>query len=61
VRIELESSGSSRPESAAVARPEDTEAARRRRQQALDHPGVNTAIEVLGGEIVEIRPLGEEA
>jgi DNA polymerase-3 subunit gamma/tau len=33
---------------------------RRRRQQALDHPGINTALQLLGGEIVEIRPLGED-
>ena len=61
VRIELESLQSAAPEAAAPAKPTDSAAARRRRQQALDHPGVNTAIEVLGGEIVEIRPLGEEA
>jgi len=30
----------------------------RRRREALDHPAVNTALEVLGGEVVEIKPLG---
>jgi hypothetical protein len=32
--------------------------ARRRRKEALSHPNVNQALEILGGEIVEIRPLG---
>ena len=36
---------------------EEQERARRRRE-ALDHPAVNTALEVLGGEVVEIKPLG---
>jgi hypothetical protein len=33
--------------------------AQRRRQEALNHPAVNEALEILQGEIVEIRPLGE--
>ena len=33
--------------------------ARRRRQEALNDPGVSRALEILGGEILEIRPLGE--
>jgi DNA polymerase-3 subunit gamma/tau len=32
--------------------------ARRQRKEALRHPNVNQALEILGGEIVEIRPLG---
>jgi hypothetical protein len=32
--------------------------ARQRRKEALSHPNVNQALEILGGEIVEIRPLG---
>jgi DNA polymerase-3 subunit gamma/tau len=36
----------------------DDEIARRRRQEALQHPAVNATLEILGGEIVEIRPLG---
>jgi len=32
---------------------------RRRRQQALNHPAINIALEELGGEIVDIRPLGD--
>ncbi|MEE9608862.1 MAG: DNA polymerase III subunit gamma/tau [Myxococcota bacterium] len=35
------------------------EALRRLRQDALNHPAVNTALEVLEGEIEEIRPLGD--
>ncbi|MFP6606439.1 MAG: DNA polymerase III subunit gamma/tau [Myxococcota bacterium] len=34
------------------------EESRRLRQAALNHPGVNTALEVLHADIVEIRPLG---
>jgi len=33
----------------------DAERARRRRE-ALDHPAVNAALEILGGEVVEIKP-----
>jgi DNA polymerase-3 subunit gamma/tau len=38
---------------------ESREAARRRRQEALNSEPVNLALEVLEAEIVEIRPLGE--
>ena len=37
----------------------DDEALRQRRREALAHPAVNTALEILGGEVVEIRPLGD--
>ena len=37
------------------------EESRRLRQEALNHPLVNTALEVLQAEIVEIRPLGGRA
>jgi hypothetical protein len=37
------------------------DAARRRRREALAHPAVNAALEILGGEVVEIRPLGGDA
>jgi DNA polymerase-3 subunit gamma/tau len=62
VRIEIESSGGGDP---ADGGPDgdtlagDTEAARIRRQQALNHPAVRLALDVLGGEIVEIRPVGD--
>jgi DNA polymerase-3 subunit gamma/tau len=36
----------------------ESDLARRRRQAALDHPNLNDALEILGGEIVEIRPVG---
>ena len=36
----------------------DAEIVRQRRQAALNHPSVNVAMEVLGGEIVDIRPVG---
>jgi DNA polymerase-3 subunit gamma/tau len=45
------------PAGPAAAGPE-SDLARRRRQEALDHPAVNDALEILGGEIVEIRPVG---
>lgn len=34
------------------------ETLRRRRRDALAHPAVNTVLEILGGEVVEIRPQG---
>jgi DNA polymerase-3 subunit gamma/tau len=46
----------SEPESGAG---QDRSRARRQRQEALSHPNVNQALEILGGEIVEIRPLGD--
>jgi DNA polymerase-3 subunit gamma/tau len=53
VRVEVVS-----PEAAAEAAAEsDSEAARRLRQEALAHPAVGLALEVLEGEIAEIRPL----
>ena len=54
VEIECES-GEPTP---AAARSAESDLSRRRRQEALDHPAVNDALEILGGEIVEIRPLG---
>ncbi|MCU0667721.1 MAG: DNA polymerase III subunit gamma/tau [Myxococcota bacterium] len=35
------------------------ETVRRRRRDALAHPAVNTVLEILGGEVVEIRPQGD--
>ena len=34
------------------------EEVRLRRQAALNHPGVARTMEILGGEILEIKPLG---
>ncbi|MGI9431003.1 MAG: DNA polymerase III subunit gamma/tau [Myxococcota bacterium] len=36
-------------------------AARDRRREALSHPAINTALEILGGEILEIRSLGKDS
>jgi hypothetical protein len=48
-----------RPPGAAAPRSDaDEETARRRKREALDHPAVNAALEILGGDVVEIRPLG---
>ena len=41
-----------------AGRRQDEEDARRRRKAALDHPVVNATLEILEGEILEIRPLG---
>jgi DNA polymerase-3 subunit gamma/tau len=57
VAVEIEIVGEP-PPAPGVAKAGDAEALRRLRQQALAHPAVNTALEVLEGEIVEIRPLG---
>jgi DNA polymerase-3 subunit gamma/tau len=57
VRVELEIEGD--PSSAAQgARAATKEAAESRRRDALNHPAVNEALEILDGEILEIRPLG---
>jgi len=59
LHVELRT-GEATPDSAA-ARPRgpapDSDLARRRRADALQHAGVNDALDVLGGEILEIRPL----
>ena len=57
VAIELEIVGEA-PAAAHLARGSDAEALRRLRQQALSHPAVNAALELLEAEIVEIHPLG---
>jgi|GEM_PF-624980 len=57
VALEVDHAGPSPP--ADQAEPSEAGAEqRRRRQQALQHPFVNDALEILGGEILEIRPLG---
>ncbi len=58
MRVELTSDAGAPAQGAAKANG-GGETARRRRQEALAHPSVNAAIEILGGEIVEIRTLGE--
>ncbi len=49
---------SQRPAQARTAPALDADQLRQRRQAALNHPSVNTAMEILGGEIVDIRPVG---
>jgi DNA polymerase-3 subunit gamma/tau len=57
VRVSVEAAQA--PPTAAAAQSEaDAERARRRRLDALGHPGVNAALEILGAQIVEIRPVG---
>jgi len=55
LRVEVECEAPKPAGPGAPARTSDL--ARRRRQEALDHPAVNASLEILGGEIVEIRPL----
>jgi DNA polymerase-3 subunit gamma/tau len=54
-----QSDGSNAARANSVANRRESE--RLLRQQALNHPAVNTALDVLEGEIVEIRPLGERS
>jgi DNA polymerase-3 subunit gamma/tau len=57
--VALEVAGATQPQQAAAAATVDSEELRRQRQkEALNHPTVNDALEILGGEILEIRPLG---
>ncbi|MDH3521552.1 MAG: hypothetical protein OEM49_13955, partial [Myxococcales bacterium] len=57
VRVELVPDAAAQASEA--ARRPDPEAVRQRRQAALNHPAVGHALDIMGGEIVEIRPLGE--
>ena len=56
LRVEIEQLGAA--SDAGRGREANDELVRRRRQEALRHPAVNAAREILGAEIVEIRPLG---
>jgi DNA polymerase-3 subunit gamma/tau len=55
LRLEIETTGSG--EAVASARADGSESMRAQRQQTLEHPAIRNALEVLGGEIVEIRTL----
>jgi DNA polymerase-3 subunit gamma/tau len=57
VRVELELDDGGAP-AAESAREASKEAGEARRREALNHPAVNSALEILDGEILEIRPLG---
>jgi DNA polymerase-3 subunit gamma/tau len=57
-----DASAPSRPAAALGGAPRsdaEEEEGRRRRREALDHPAVNAALEILGGDVVDIRPLGK--
>jgi DNA polymerase-3 subunit gamma/tau len=58
VRVDIEPR---QPDPGAAPPEADPEALRRLRQRALEHPAVGLALEVLEGEISEIRPLGPGA
>jgi hypothetical protein len=57
-RVALETDGAAGEPVRRAAGPDPL--AQRRRKEALDHPAVNQALEILEGEILEIRPLGGE-
>jgi len=57
MQIEVIEEAASHGPGAVVSRTGNTEARRRRRQEALRHPAINIAIEELAGEIIDIRPL----
>jgi len=56
-RLVVEVESADQAPQAEQQRAAQTDLARRRRQQALDHPAVNDTMDILGGQIVEIRPL----
>ncbi|HEU4429559.1 MAG TPA: DNA polymerase III subunit gamma/tau, partial [Myxococcota bacterium] len=58
LRVEIAAELANAPAQAAAKAAGDSELARKRRQDALAHPAVNAALEILGAEIDEIRPLG---
>ena len=60
-RLEISTRADAEAGDVAVPTPKHRDDERRKRQEALNHPVVNTALEVLQAEIVEIRPLGRNA
>ena len=58
LRVELVTDAEGAAAASATKPGETSELARKRRQDALAHPAVNVALEILGAEIDEIRPLG---
>jgi DNA polymerase-3 subunit gamma/tau len=61
VRVELEVPEAEGEAQAEGARDASREAGEARRREALNHPALNAALEILDGEILEIRPLGGSA
>ncbi|MBW2695488.1 MAG: DNA polymerase III subunit gamma/tau [Deltaproteobacteria bacterium] len=60
MRVEIVQGADQQPAPATGdAPPAARELERARRREALNHPKVNSALEILEGEIVEIRPLGQ--
>jgi hypothetical protein len=58
VDIETRAAGGGATPAAAPRGPRrDSDLDRRRRADALKHPGINDALDLLGGEILDIRPL----
>jgi len=57
VEIRIADSGTQRER---VDRAAEESVARDRRREALSHPAINEALEILGGEILEIRSLGSD-
>ncbi|HEX2486926.1 MAG TPA: DNA polymerase III subunit gamma/tau, partial [Myxococcota bacterium] len=58
VRLELEIESDSGADEAVRGRQVSQEVNTARRREALNHPALNAALEILDAEIVEIRPLG---
>ncbi len=58
LRVVLEADGAASEAAPRATGPDPL--AQRRRQEALNHPAVNQALEILQGEILEIKPLGGE-
>ncbi len=56
LRVVLEVEGGASEATARASGPGPLD--KRRRQEALDHPAINQALEILQGEILEIKPLG---
>jgi hypothetical protein len=56
MRVEIAGPGDPDPS----GRADGEEELRRRRREALAHPAVNAALEILGGEVLEIRNLGDD-
>ena len=59
MRVLLEAPDDARATSPAPAAAPNGESARQLRQRALNDPAVGRALEILGADIVEIRPLGD--
>ncbi len=59
VELQTEEAGASAPGGRPASNSEQTPEGRRKRQEALNHPAVNDALDILGAEILEIKPSGD--